>query len=1021
MSRAASVRRERPSRRLIPRPCRLARPDFSSSFLTRVLRWPARLAVAGLLVAGGTLALAAPAAADVLVSNIGQTQKDANWNELQYSILAQGFTTGSNSSGYALESVDVNFQTRPGSSDTVTVKLARDSLPTNTNTPQTVTLTNPSRWSNGNNTFAAPAGTTLDASTTYYVVVDAEGGVLDETSETAEDSGGFAGWSIGDGYDTRGRSPGTTWHHLTSGVLLIRINGTAKAPNAAPTVATEIPDQRARAGTAFGYTFPADTFSDADSDPLSYTARSDGNALPEWLTFTAATRTFSGTPAASDGGTVQVTVTASDGALSVSDTFAIKVHATDVCDRAGAVRDAIVAAVSGVDDCADLTPAQLAAVAHLDLSGNSLASLQADDLDGLAGLTRLDLSDNALASLPAGVFDLLTGLTRLDLNDNALASLPADVFEPLTALTRLDLSSNTGAPFGPTARAGADRAVSVGATVTLRGGASGPWGGNVTWQWTQVDGASSNTAVADGVTLTGATSAEVSFTAPAAAATLHFRLVATPVPGASSARGTATGADWVTVTVSNFAPTVAKEIPNQFATVGTAFSYAFPANTFDDAEGDTLAYTAARPDGSTLPTWLTFTAATRTFSGTPGASDKGTVSVKVTASDGTSSASDTFDIKVHDTDVCARTRAVRDAIVGKVSGVSDCADLTPADLAAITGGLPLSRADLASLKAGDFGGLSALEGLNLSRAELTSLPPGVFDELTKLRILYLTSNSLTSLPPGVFDRLANLERLNLNDNDLASLPPGVFDKLTNLTKLELRTNSLTSLPPGVFDELTKLEWLHLSSNDLASLPPDVFEPLTALTELYLSGNPGWRFAQTANAGADRTVSAGATVTLSGTASGPWGGNVAWQWTQVDGADSNTAVDAAAAVTLTGATSAEASFTAPATAATLHFRVVTIPVHDLRDDSDTDWVTLTVSTASNNAPTVSYAIPDQVAIAGTAFGYAFPANTFSDADGDTLTYAATLDGGNGPPTWLTFTAGTRTFSGTPTASDAGTVQ
>ncbi|NTV75870.1 MAG: hypothetical protein HGA66_16905, partial [Holophaga sp.] len=33
--------------------------------------------------------------------------------------------------------------------------------------------------------------------------------------------------------------------------------------------------------------------------------------------------------------------------------------------------------------------------------------------------------------------------------------------------------------------------------------------------------------------------------------------------------------------------------------------------------GDTLTYTATQADGSALPTWLTFTAATRTFSGTP--------------------------------------------------------------------------------------------------------------------------------------------------------------------------------------------------------------------------------------------------------------------------------------------------------------------------------------------------------------------------------------------------------------------
>ena len=46
----------------------------------------------------------------------------------------------------------------------------------------------------------------------------------------------------------------------------------------------------------------------------------------------------------------------------------------------------------------------------------------------------------------------------------------------------------------------------------------------------------------------------------------------------------------------NHVPTVARSIPDQQATVGAAFSYSFPENTFADADaGDTLSYTAARP------------------------------------------------------------------------------------------------------------------------------------------------------------------------------------------------------------------------------------------------------------------------------------------------------------------------------------------------------------------------------------------------------------------------------------------
>ena len=104
----------------------------------------------------------------------------------------------------------------------------------------------------------------------------------------------------------------------------------------------------------------------------------------------------------------------------------------------------------------------------------------------------------------------------------------------------------------------------------------------------------------------------------------------------------------INVTAVNDAPTVATAIPDQPATVGTAFSYAFPDTTFTDADtGATLTYMATQAGDTALPTWLGFAAGTRTFSGTPQTADVGTVSVKVTASDGNGgSVSDTFDITV---------------------------------------------------------------------------------------------------------------------------------------------------------------------------------------------------------------------------------------------------------------------------------------------------------------------------------------------------------------------------------------
>jgi hypothetical protein len=99
-----------------------------------------------------------------------------------------------------------------------------------------------------------------------------------------------------------------------------------------PVVAVPIPDQNAPVGIPFTFTFDANTFTDPQGDPLTYSASlAGGGALPAWLSFNAGTRTFSGTPAAGDIGVVNVRVTATDPTFNaISDDFAINVAASEL-------------------------------------------------------------------------------------------------------------------------------------------------------------------------------------------------------------------------------------------------------------------------------------------------------------------------------------------------------------------------------------------------------------------------------------------------------------------------------------------------------------------------------------------------------------------------------------------------------------------------------------------------------------------------------------------------------------------
>lgn len=88
----------------------------------------------------------------------------------------------------------------------------------------------------------------------------------------------------------------------------------------------------------------------------------------------------------------------------------------------------------------------------------------------------------------------------------------------------------------------------------------------------------------------------------------------------------------------------------------------------------------------------------------------------------------------------------------------------------------------------------------------------------------------------------------------------------------------------------------------------------------------------------------------------------------------------------------------------------------------DTLTLTININDVNETSVlSNTIADQNALEQIGFNFIVPTNTFEDPDtGDTLTYSATLANGSPLPSWLSFDTNTRTFSGTPSNSDIGTI-
>uniref|UniRef100_UPI003BB6C242 VCBS domain-containing protein n=3 Tax=unclassified Endozoicomonas TaxID=2644528 RepID=UPI003BB6C242 len=285
-----------------------------------------------------------------------------------------------------------------------------------------------------------------------------------------------------------------------SSTLTITVTGN----NDGPVLNAALADQSADQDDAFSYQLPADSFTDLDGDTLSYSATlADGSALPAWLSFDAASTTFSGTPASRDVGSLSVTVTASDGVASTSDNFTL-----DITGDAPAV-----------------------------IAGDDSATVTEDSSDVLSTSGTLTISDSD-AGEAQFIATTITG-SYGDLTLNA----------------------------------------------------------NGQWNYSADNSQSAIQQLREGETLTE------TLTVTSADGTTHTLTI--------------------TLNGSNDGPVLDVALADQSADQDNPFSYQLPANSFSDLEGDALSYSATLADGSALPAWLSFDAASSTFSGTPGIGDVG--------------------------------------------------------------------------------------------------------------------------------------------------------------------------------------------------------------------------------------------------------------------------------------------------------------------------------------------------------------------------------------------------------------
>ncbi|MFT2214626.1 DUF4082 domain-containing protein [Rhizobium giardinii] len=708
----------------------------------------------------------------------------------------------------------------------------------------------------------------------------------------------------------------------STATLTVTIHGA----NDAPVLAAQTANQNATVGSAFSLVLPANTFTDVDSgDTLTYTATNAANGapLPAWLSFNAATRTFSGTPAAGDVGTLSVRVTAADlGSLAANETFNIAVSSTPnttptaVADTGDATEKGGVANGSG----------------GVAATGNVLAN----DTDPDAGDTKTVTAVSFGAT--AGTLGSALNGTYGSLVLNASGAYTYAVNETNAAVQALRQSTNT---------------LSDAFSYTMR----------------------------------------------------------------DAAGATATATLTVTIHGANDAPVLAAQTANQTATVGSAFSLVLPANTFTDVDsGETLTYAATAADGSALPAWLSFNAATRTFSGTP--TTAGTYGVRVTATDlGGLAANETFNI----------TASTAPTTYSLFSASNTPAQTNLNDGRQIEAGVKFQ-----SNVAGQITALKFYRSASDPSQNVLDLWTATG---TKLATATFTNTSASGWQTVA---LATPVSISANTTYIASYhTTGFYVATTNYFTSAVTNGPLTapasgngvfryggSSTNGVFPNRTSSQ----ASNYWADV---VFRPTTssntAPTAVADTGDATEKGGVANGSGGapatgnvltnDTDPDAGDTKTVTAVS---FGGTAGTLGTALAGARGSLVLNASGAFTYT-VNETDAAVQALRQSTNTLTDAFSYTMRDTAGATSTATLTVTIHGA-NDAPVLAAQTANQNATVGSAFSLVLPANTFTDVDsGDTLTYTATNAANGAPlPAWLSFNAATRTFSGTPAAGDVGTL-
>ena len=484
----------------------------------------------------------------------------------------------------------------------------------------------------------------------------------------------------------------------------------------------------------------------------------------------------------------------------------------------------------------------------------------------------------------------------------------------------------------------------------------------------------------------------------------NIRVFATD-PGGSSVN------DIFQITVTNNDPTASNSISDQAAVINQDFTFTIPTNTFTDSNSHTITYVSAtQTDSSALPSWISFDKDTGVFTGIPDTT--GTLSVRITATDGYGGTDPTTDFNI---------------IVNTRPTVTTYSDLTKVPGDSISVSTQFADADSDTLTyTGSFANGTSVESpfsLSSSSGTLTatfsSSNEGRYAVAltatdTKSNSISSTQNVLVNAAP-----VANQSQLS---NQFATDSVAFYYKVSSSALTD--TDDLTYTIDG---SSTHPAWLSFDDDNLifygtGAASPSPNSPIliikatdtlgqTATVELNIT-------LQTNNAPA---VASGKSYSNTSVKH-----NASYSITFDDDVFEDSDGDSLVLSFLRNSdgsnmpswwsfnpTTRVASGTVSTSESTFTVRVTAT---DNKGGSATTTFDLTVS--SNNAPTVGTTVSSFIVYQDINFTETFASTAFTDSDGDTLTYY--LEGQTSTdtvPQWLSLNSESRLFYGRagPTAS------